>query len=617
MANYLKSATFSGTNGSHFKIDLYYDIYSQSITTNETVVQYDLYAGSTDGYSASFSWGAGYIGPNYEGRSEVGSRNNIPRNSWNFVGSRQITYTHNADGTMPNASYYALFATTGDIGNADLSGTVALPTIPRASSIAATDAYVGSATIININRAVDTFTHTITYNFDGLTGTLATKTSETSLGWIIPNDFYAKLTTTNYEEGKSCTLTCETFNGNTSLGTKTTTFKVRVDATSTDVKPSVDATITLDSDTNRLTGLTNRIIKGFTDATIAISATAKNGSSIASKSVLCGDGQTLSADGTLTNVESPIFTITATDSRNISNSVTKTLTSTEYVELSLNPTFYRTNPTNNTIAVTFSGNYFNGNFGTASSTANTLTVKYRYKLSSSSSWSNYTTLNATTDGNTYSNGSSPIVLGTNFDYTKDYDFEIVATDKIRIVTRTATVTEGIPIFDWGKSDFQFHVPIKQASGNTVLDYTTVSGDNVVLDGKTLDSTGIVDNGTALNTVLSNKIGQPTVLYNNASGATGNITLSDSASNYSMLAIVYTRGLVQFVYPSILGSGQIGLNYYWRDGTSGAGFFGGFYTISGTSITLATALRYYFYSHQSKPTIDTTNNIAIYKVLGYK
>lgn len=617
MANFLKTSTFNGTNGSHFKIDLYYDIYSQNITTNETVVQYDLYAGSTDGYSASFNWGAGYIGANYEGRSEVGSRNNIPKNSWNFIGSRQITYTHNADGTMPNASYYALFATTGDIGNADLSGTIALPTIPRASSIVATDAYVGSGTIININRAVDTFTHTITYSFDGLTGTIASKTSNTTFGWIIPNDFYTKLTNTNYEEGKNCTLTCETFNGNTSLGTKTTTFKVRVDASSNDVKPSVDATITLDTTTNNLTGATDRIIKGMTDATISITATAKNGSSISSRSVVCGDGQSLTGNGTINNVESGNFIVSATDSRGITNSTTKALTLVEYVTLTINPTFYRTQPTNNTIALTFTGNYFNDKFGTASSTANTLTVKYRYKLSTATTWGNYTTLTAVKDGNTYSNGTNPITLGTGFDYTKEYDFEIVATDRITTVTKTAKVLEGIPVFDWGKNDFKFNVPVYQESGNELLDYTTVSGDNVILDGKTIDSTGIVDNGTALNTVLSNKIEQPTVLYNNTSGASGNITLSDSASNYSMLAIVYTRGLVQFVYPSILGSGQVGLNYYWRDGTGGAGFFGGFYTISGTSITLVTALRYYFYSHQSKPTIDTTNNIAIYKVLGYK
>jgi hypothetical protein len=310
--------------------------------------------------------------------------------------------------------------------------------------------------------------------------------------------------------------------------------------------PTVDATITLDSATNTLTGATNRIIKGRTDATISITATAKNGSSITSKSVVCGDGKSLTANGTLYDVESGSFVVSATDSRGVSNSTTKTLTLVEYVNLTLNPTFYRTSPTNNTIALTFTGNYFNDKFGTASSTANTLAVKYRYKLSTASSWSSYTTLSNTKSGNTYSNGSSPITLGTSFNYTKQYDFEIVATDKIGSVTKTATVVEGIPVFDWGKNDFQFHVPIKQSSGNKVLDFTTVSGDRIKLsDSKYLDATGIKYNSDLLSTVLASLVAKKNVvatstLANDKTGlGTGWIMTDTVVSNDTTKLSAYT------------------------------------------------------------------------------
>ena len=100
-------------------------------------------------------------------------------------------------------------------------------------------------------------------------------------------------------------------------------------------------------------------------------------------------------------------------------------------------------------------------------------MKYRYKLSTSSTWSSYTNLTPTKSGNTYSNGSSALVLGTIFDYTKEYDFELVASDKLQTITYATKVTQGIPVFDWGKEDFQFNVPVKLASGNEILDYTVV------------------------------------------------------------------------------------------------------------------------------------------------
>lgn len=508
MATYLGRANFDGYNGSHFYLELWYELGEQSIENNTSRFQLLTYVGSTDGYSGSGSFT--YIYPHSTTAGIIDSSRNcgfydsIPRNTKVGPGySDWYTFPHDAQG---KGSIYVWVDTTnnwGGVGHSEVGATITFPDIPRASSVAATNAVVGGSCTININRAVDTFKHTLTYSFDGLTGTIASNV-DTSYPWIIPTTFYQKLTNTDYTVGKTCTITCETFNGETSMGTSTTTINVTVDATSTNVKPTVDATITLDSTTNNLTGATNRIIKGITDATISISATAKNGSSIASKLVTCGDGKSLTANGTMNDVESGTFVVSATDSRGVSNSTTKTLTLVEYVTLTLNPTFYRTNPTNNTIAVTFTGNYFNDKFGTASSTANTLTVKYRYKLSTASSWSSYTTLSTTKSGNTYSNGSSPITLGTNFDYTKQYDFEIVATDRIGTITRTAIVTEGIPIFDWGKSDFQFHVPVKLSSGNTVLDYSTVSGDRIKLgSSKYWDSTGIKYNSTLLSTELAN------------------------------------------------------------------------------------------------------------------
>lgn len=123
---WLKSANFTGYNGSHFYIALYYDILSQSNVSNQSVVRYYLYVGSGDGYSASGNFSTGYIGD-----SAVGGLSYIGVNSFNYIGYRDIVYTHNQDGSSPTINYWASFKTNWDIGTASLNGTFTLPAIQR------------------------------------------------------------------------------------------------------------------------------------------------------------------------------------------------------------------------------------------------------------------------------------------------------------------------------------------------------------------------------------------------------------------------------------------------------------------------------------------------------
>ena len=94
MATFLKSANFSGYNGSHFYISLYYDVLSQSSASNQSVVRYYLYTGSSGGYSGYGAYANGYIGDTW-----VGGATSIGVNSFNLIGTRDLTYTHNNDGS--------------------------------------------------------------------------------------------------------------------------------------------------------------------------------------------------------------------------------------------------------------------------------------------------------------------------------------------------------------------------------------------------------------------------------------------------------------------------------------------------------------------------------------
>lgn len=451
MANSIGRVYLNGCN-----YEIAYDLLSQSIANNTSTVRFYGILHVTNNYIA---WSSG--------SARVWSKTNGLGTRYNkgdhWVVQQDVTITHNADGTKKNLSVTGALNTSFVSGTA--SGTINLPTIPRASSVTATDAYVESATSINISRAASSFKHKITYSFEGLTGTVA-ENVDTNCGWTIPTSFYDKLTT---KSSATCTITCQTFSGSNSIGSKTTTFKISVDAEKN--RPNISATIVDENATTiNLTGSNNKIIKYYSNAKIAMTATAKNGATIKSKKITCGDGKYLTENGTINKVESGKFTISATDSRDITNSITKTLDIVDYIKLSLNANFYRSQSTNNEIVLEYYGNFFNKSFG---SVTNTLNLKYRYKESGSPTWSSYTNITPMISNDTYNNGNTAKSLGTVFDYRKEYDFELVASDKLMTIVSTKTVSVGKPVYDWGKEDFQFNVPVFLESGNQVLDYEVV------------------------------------------------------------------------------------------------------------------------------------------------
>lgn len=447
MATYLTETRFPSGNGSHFKLWMSYDI-AQSISGNYTNVTYYLYFQSLDGYSGSGAATNGYINGNW-----VGSTTSIGKNATVYLGARTDTYYHNADGTG-SASFSASISSPWGIGTASVSGTIPLPTIPRASSVTATSAEIESATSININRASSSFTHTLRYAFGSLSGTIATNVA-TSYGWTIPSSFYTQIPNAKTGTG---TIYCDTYNGGTLLGTSSTTFTVKTNEEL--CKPEVNTIVEdINEKTTALTGSTDKFVKYMSNALITTTSVAKNNSTIKSTSVVCGDGKSGTGESvTLNKVESANFTVTVTDSRGYSTVVVLQKNLINYVNLTINPTFSRPEPTTGEVELTYNGNYFNGSFGT---TNNSLTVRYRYKESGTDTWSAYKTLTSTLSGNTYSNTVS---LGTNFDYRKAYNFEIQAIDKLQTVTNSdGSVSQGIPMLAlfkeyiemFGKETFRF------------------------------------------------------------------------------------------------------------------------------------------------------------------
>lgn len=337
------------------------------------------------------------------------------------------------------------------------STTAASGTYAPASSVTCSTADIGSAPTIQISRNSTSFTHTLTYEFGSLSGTIATKTSDTIItSWKFPTSFYTQIP--NAKSGTG-TITCKTYSGDTLLGTKTSSFTATTNESL--CKPTLSPTV---EDSNSIaigvTGNKNTLIIYFSDAAITIGAAARNSATLVSQKVTCGSKSITTSSGTIEDVESGTFTFVATDSRGYSTTQTITKDIINYINPTCNLNI--SNPTTDgNLSFTITGNYYNGSFGAVN---NTLSVSYKYKAGSGNYSDNIEVTNITLNNNTY---TANISL-TGLDYKETYTFQAFTIDKIKSANSAERVIKTTPVFSWSNSDFEFNVPVK-FNGKTLLD----------------------------------------------------------------------------------------------------------------------------------------------------
>lgn len=358
----------------------------------------------------------------------------------------------------------------------DQSYTYQLAIDPAMSTVTATDANIESGTVITINRANDAFTHTLRYKFEGQAEytTLVENLNAVTYGWTIPASTYQLIPNAR---SINCEIQCETFSGETSLGTSETTI---VCTASVDrCAPVVSGTvIDTNATTIALTGDNTRLVRYVSNALATITATARNGATIVSKAV---NGTVLEGNTkTFEKVETGAFNFSATDSRTLTGTATVERVLVPYVPLSIAAQFIRTSPTNNEIAVRFNGNVYNGYFDAGNTHQNALNVQVRYRVNGAEAWSAWQNVSFTRSGETFISGTGGeyVSLGSVFDYTNAYDFQIQAVDSVSsggiVGDSYRTVSKGIPIFDWGEEDFNFNVPIHQ-NGEALFPLSIANG----------------------------------------------------------------------------------------------------------------------------------------------
>ena len=369
------------------------------------------------------------------------------------------------------------------------SKTITLDPAYKPSTITATNATIGSASTITINRLTTSYTHTLTYEFAGTTGTIVNKTTAGSYKWTIPETFYSLMPN---DKSKTCKITCYTYTGNTLIEpTSSTTIVVSADpnrATPTlipEVKDTNSATIAL-------TGNEKALVRYKSNAYYNMNAAASPGATLITRQAKNGSQIIRGATtGTFNGVESKDFTFTIIDSRDfaaVSNYTAPTFV--DYVKLTCNQRINMelAGETGGTAKVEIEGYYFKGSFGKVS---NTLTLQYRY-TNDNGAWTNWINASNISYGtNTYSFYTEI----TGFSYSKNYTFQCRAIDKLETITTPEYVIKVKPVFDWSEGDFRFNVPVN-VDGNIYItkDKTIEMGGNASIseaDGVlTLDVSGI-------------------------------------------------------------------------------------------------------------------------------
>lgn len=408
---------------------------SQSVANNTTTIAWTLKgSGSSGGGSCVMS---GAFKAVINGKTVYSSDTRIQLYKDQVIASGSTTITHNADGTKS----FSLSCEAGVYTYAvsvRASGTHTLNTIPRASSISMASGTMGSASTISISRASSSFTHTLTYAFGNATGTIVSKTTSTSVSWTPPLTLAQQIPSST--SGK-ITITCTTYSGNTSVGSKSITVTLKVPDS---VKPTMTSLTATRVDGN-VPSAWGIYVQGKSKATLKINGAAgTQGSTISSYSISGGGFSSTSSSfttGFLTTVGTITFTAKVTDSRG-RTSDTKTVSISVVAYSPPSVSSYSSQRCNSAGTPLDSGTYVKGliSFSYAScSSKNTITTSTSYKKSTATAWTNA--------NKTFSSGTA-FTFGGSISAESSYDIKYTISDAFTTVTVNDTISTVSVLMDF-------------------------------------------------------------------------------------------------------------------------------------------------------------------------
>ena len=472
METFLGKGYFDGYNGSHFYLELWYELISQSTKNNTSTFRLLSYVGSQDGYEGHGAMA--YIYPHsstagiIDSNVACGYYDNIPRNTRVGPGySQNYTVRHADNGKLSLYVYTTTSNSWGGVGYASTGGTINFPDIARYPMIVQAPDFS--------DEDDPTITYTTALGFPNATVQAGIFSNDGNTAYadyrnITVEDASYTFNLTSEERTALRTAT----QGSNSLSVKfiiktTTTDNETFTSVSNKTMTLINANPTIATPTFQETNANVSALLGTSATTIIENASVvrttvvptlvKEAASI-SKVEILHDGTTYTDNTSPYVLDIPItansLNIKAIDSRNNvnnnGNGYTKTWENANYIEYQpvdiTSLTMKRQNSTSSNIILNLEAKYYQKTFG---STANVPIVKWKlgegsYTTIPSSAYSIDTTNNKLTITN--------YTLSNALVYTSNGTFTISLEDKLTTDTDSRQVLKGVATYDVGEHDLQ-------------------------------------------------------------------------------------------------------------------------------------------------------------------
>lgn len=434
------SGSFSGSiRDGHYKLQVNWS-QTKNVSANTSTVTASLYL--VNDWSLVIS-GRSDNSCTIDGTAQTFASPAISSTGTHLLGTVSRTVNHASDGSKSltiSAVFYIRATLSGTYSESiTASANITLDSIPRASSVSAPNGTMNSALTVSISRASASFTHTLTYTFGSASGTIATKTTATSISWTPPLSLANQIPNTT---SGVCTITCTTYNGSTSVGSKTCTLTLSVPSS---VKPTISSLSVsrIDGDVPSAWGI---YVQTKSKAKLTINGAAGSYGSTIKSYAISGGGYSGTAStlttGFLNSSGTITFTATVTDSRGrVSDSKTVSISVTAYSPPYFNSVLSQRCLSNGTL--NDDGTYIRGlaSFGYASCGGkNTLTTSVAYKKNSDTAW--------TSGGVTFSTGSAFTFGGGNISTEVSYDIRYTLADAFSSISVQDIVSTAAVVMDF-------------------------------------------------------------------------------------------------------------------------------------------------------------------------
>lgn len=273
----MATATFSGQYGHNMTLEVWSGWNRQDEANNRSTVNVQARL-ITNGYASMWGVTADVtIHVNGGGAIEHPTVN-IGTGSSQLLFAHDYVVGHDDNGAKTVGIQVSVALNTGGYGSSMVAFNLPLPTIARASTGKVTATELGKVATITIDRKNSSFKHTLRYNWDGKTGTIATNV-DTSCNWTLPLDFANTVPNADYHWGM---VYIDTYSGSTKIGTKEATFNANIPAS---IKPTLGSISLTDANTkvSSLLGASNTFVQvlsnikvAFNNASGAYSSTISN-----------------------------------------------------------------------------------------------------------------------------------------------------------------------------------------------------------------------------------------------------------------------------------------------------------------------------------------------------